>query len=109
MAERPVTGPSLAAGDGRLLRQVLAGLRYPARWWEILALADMYGIAAFQRAELARLPQELYADLDHILHALTNPDRPRPGADPPRRARRVVRPATVGRPPGERHGSSGWR
>jgi len=103
MAERPVTGPSLAANDGRLLRYVLADLQYPARWWEIMAMADMYGVAACQHAELARLPRALYANLEAVLHALTTPNPP-PGASPPaRRESRQVRHATVRRPPRPGH------
>lgn len=98
-----MTGSSLAANDGRLLRYVLADLRYPARWWEILAMADMYGVAAFQHAELAKLPRVLYADLEAILHALTTPDPP-PGAKPPaRRDSRTVRHTMARRSPGRGH------
>lgn len=106
VAERPVTTSSLAANDGRLLRYVLDDLHYPARWWEIMAIADMYGLAASQHAELARLPRALYPDVAAILRALTAPD-PSPAANPAaRRGSRDVRHSTVRRPPGHRHGFS---
>ena len=100
-----MTASSLAANDGRLLRYVLDGLRYPARWWEIMATADMYGVAASQHAELARLPRALYSNVEAILTALTAPVPP-PAANPvARRGSREVRPSTVRRPPGQRHGT----
>lgn len=96
-----MTGSSLAANNGRMLRYVLADLHYPARWWEIMAMADMYGVAASQHAELARLPRMLYANLEAILHALTTPAPP-PGTNPSaRRENRHVRRAIARRPPGQ--------
>lgn len=98
-----MTGPSLAANNGRLLRYVLADLRYPARWWEIMAMAEMYGVAAFQHAELARLPRRPYGSVEAILHALTTP-APAPGASSPRRRETGhVRHAMARRTPGRRH------
>jgi hypothetical protein len=67
---------SMAAHDGRLLRYVLQDLRYPARWWEIMAMADLYGLAAANRAELARLPRQLYGSIEAVLGALSGSHRP---------------------------------
>ena len=50
---------SMAAHNRRLLRYVLEDLRYPARWWEIMAMADPHPLAAANRAELAQLPRQL--------------------------------------------------
>jgi hypothetical protein len=100
-----MTGSSLAANNGRLLRYVLADLHYPARWWEIMAMADMYGVAACQHAELARLPRAPYANLEAILHALTAPHPPPTAYPPARRESREARLATVRRPPGHEPGS----
>jgi hypothetical protein len=101
-----VTASSLAADDGRLLRYVLDDLRYPARWWEIMAMDDMYGVAASQHAELARLPRALYPNLEAIVLALTSPDPPPAGHPPARRQSKEVRHATVRRPPGQQgHGA----
>ncbi len=94
-------GASLAANDGRLLRYVLDDLQYPARWWEIMAMADMYGVAACQHAELARLPRALYPNLEAILHALT-PLEPPVATVPARRESKE----TLRRPPAQVHGSS---
>lgn len=105
MAERPVTASSLAANNGRLLRYVLDDLRYPARWWEILAMADLYGVAASQRTELARLPRAHYPNVEAILSALSGPGLP-PAMNPAvRRASREVRHSTARRSPGQGHGS----
>lgn len=104
-----MTRSSLAADNGRLLRYVLEDLRYPARWWEILAMADMYGVAAAQRAELARLPRMLYANLEAILSALVPADRPADANPSVRRESREVRPSTVRRAPRPRPGLSPGR
>ena len=104
VAGAPMTASSLAADNGRLLRYVLDDLRYPARWWEIMAMADMYGVAAVHHAELARLPRMSYADLEAILHALI----PAGGAvdhPTPRWESRLVRPTPVRRPPSPGGGS----
>ncbi|WP_328304831.1 hypothetical protein [Actinomycetospora sp. NBC_00405] len=66
---------SLAAHDGRLLRYVLEDLRYPVRWWEIMAMADLYGLAAANPAELARLPRQLYGSIEAVLGALPGAER----------------------------------
>jgi hypothetical protein len=97
---------SLAAHDGRLLRYVLEDLRYPARWWEIMAVADLYGLAAANRAELARLPRQLYGSIEAVLGALSGADR-RAGSGAPRRPGNHVAPRQS--PAGAPHRSSGVR
>jgi hypothetical protein len=90
--------PSLAAHGGRLLRYVLEDLHYPARWWEIMAMADMYGLAASNRTELGRLPRQLYGSFEDVLSALLDGHRGIVTALPARRASREgrdCRPSTV--------------
>jgi hypothetical protein len=73
---------SIAAHDGRLLRYVLEDLRYPARWWEIMTMADLYGLAAANRAELARLPRQLYGSIEAVLGALSGTSQQSSGVRP---------------------------
>jgi uncharacterized protein DUF2795 len=49
--------------DGQLtqvVRQVLAGLAYPARKWQIVTQADLYGADTHTRSRLHRLPVREY-------------------------------------------------
>jgi hypothetical protein len=48
----------------------LAGVVYPARTWRLLAQADHYGADVHTRALLARLPVEVYANLEAVMSAL---------------------------------------
>ena len=59
------------------LAQVLAGLSYPARTWQLLAQADYYGADYSTRAELARLPVGTYDSLDAVLEGLLGVQRRR--------------------------------
>ena len=78
--------------DARRISQVLAGLRYPAARWQVLAEADHYGADSASRAQLWALPTGVYDDLSSVLVELgllaRNGQRPRANAAVPRRPRR---------------------
>jgi hypothetical protein len=58
--------------DPTRIADVLAGVPYPARTWQLLAQADHYGADRHTHIELSRLPQGTYRDLDTVLDALRN-------------------------------------
>lgn len=95
---------SLTDHDGRLLRYVLDDLHYPARWWEVVTTADLYGLAPAHRIELAQLPRQLYRSFDDILAALVARATDTPAA-PVRRRPRPSRRTTVRRPHGSHPGA----
>jgi hypothetical protein len=78
--------------DAQRISQVLAGLRYPAARWQVLAEADHYGADSASRAQLWALPTGVYDDLTSVLVGLglldRNGQRPRAKAAVPRRPRR---------------------
>jgi hypothetical protein len=83
--------PELRA-EALRISQVLAGLRYPAAKWQVLAEADHYGADVASRAQLWTLPAGTYADLSGVLGQLGLLE---PGATVPaqrRRLRSVPRP-----------------
>lgn len=67
--------------DAARISGVLAGVRYPARTWQLLAQADAYGADALTRAVLGRLPDGTFASLDAVLAVLGDgpPTRSLPG------------------------------
>ena len=66
--------------DVARLSQVLAGLRYPAAKWQIIAHADHYGADSVSRALLWSLPVAVYRDLAAVCTALgVQPGAPHPG------------------------------
>jgi hypothetical protein len=81
-----------ARADAQRISQVLAGLRYPAARWQVLAEADHYGADSASRAQLWALPPGVYDDLSSVLVELgllaRNGRRPRARAAAPRRPRR---------------------
>jgi len=52
------------------LGHVLAGLRFPATRWQLVAQADYYGADSKSRTELGRLPAGLYRDLAAVISAI---------------------------------------
>jgi hypothetical protein len=70
--------------DSARISGVLAGVRYPARTWQLLAQADAYGADALTRTVLGRLPDSTFASLDAVLAVLRD-GRPTPSF-PERRA-----------------------
>ncbi|GAA1846552.1 hypothetical protein GCM10009836_27650 [Pseudonocardia ailaonensis] len=56
--------------DVARLAQVLAGLRYPAAKWQIIAHADHYGADSVSTAQLWSLPVAVYQDLAAVCVAL---------------------------------------
>jgi hypothetical protein len=55
-----------------MLASVLADLTYPARPWQIVAVAETYGADAHTMTRLHRLPAATYPSLGHIAHAYTS-------------------------------------
>ncbi len=83
----------------KLLAVVLADLTYPAKPWQIVAVAESYGADGYTIAGLYRLPVASYTSLGHVVHAYTYANEPRHGATtrplPPRHV--TPTPADVGR------------
>jgi hypothetical protein len=79
------------SADAQRISQVLAGLRYPAARWQVLAEADHYGADSASRAQLWTLPAGVYEDLSSVLVELgllaRNGRRPRTRPAVPRRPR----------------------
>ena len=72
-SERPVRTPhaGVATMDMRLrLRQVLAGQRFPAARWELIAAAEMYGADLVTRSDLRALPPVRFRSLAEVLLAV---------------------------------------
>lgn len=65
--------------DPTRLADVLAGMPYPARTWQLVAQADYYGADRHTRTELSRLPSGTYRDLDAVVDMLRDiyPSSPR--------------------------------
>jgi hypothetical protein len=64
--------------DPARIADVLAGVPYPARTWQLLAQADHYGADRHTHIELSRLPQGTYRDLDAVLNMLQDVHSSRP-------------------------------
>ena len=61
--------------DRQRLTDVLRGVSFPARSWQLVAQADSYGVDCHTRAVLDRLPLGVYHSIDAIL-AMINRDPP---------------------------------
>lgn len=57
----------------RMLQGVLAELSYPAQHWQIVTVADSYGVDRVTLARLNRLPLASYPSIQHIAHAYAYP------------------------------------
>ncbi|MEJ2865791.1 hypothetical protein [Actinomycetospora flava] len=51
-------------------RAVLDEERFPLRRWQILAVADDYGVDARTRTKLEQVPDRVYADAGEVMIAL---------------------------------------
>jgi hypothetical protein len=56
--------------DATRLRQVLAGQRFPAARWELIAGAEFYGADELTRRDLRTLPARFFRDLGDVLRAV---------------------------------------
>jgi hypothetical protein len=52
-------------------RNVLTGVQFPVRRWQLLAIADDYGIDARTRTELEQIPDRLYRDSGDVMIAMS--------------------------------------
>ncbi|MER7438456.1 hypothetical protein ACFU8R_05155 [Pseudonocardia alni] len=118
----PVDPLPVSSGDLERLREnlgrVLAGLRWPAHRWQVLAEAEAWGVSGVVRQQLLPLPDGRYPSFEAVVEVLTAaargrlrpvPVRPAIGADrlhpaeragvPPRVPRAHGRPAPA---PGHR-------
>ena len=97
----PVARPAAERPEAERLRQnlarVLAGLRWPAFRWQVLAEAEAWGVSGVTRGQLQPLPDGRYPSLDAVLEMLAAVARgglrsaPGPSAPPPA-GRPAVRP-----------------
>jgi hypothetical protein len=55
------------------LAVILADLAFPARWWQIITVANLYGADRITRAALARLPERSeFHDVRELAQALAS-------------------------------------
>jgi hypothetical protein len=54
------------------LRHVLAGQRFPAERWQLIAGAEFYGADTQSRHELHALPPKRYASLAEVLATISS-------------------------------------
>lgn len=73
------------------LQQILSGLRFPARRWEVIAEADAWGVGGPLRQAISRLPDGNYPSLAVVIDVLTGPAGRTP-SDPGHAPGRVVVP-----------------
>lgn len=52
------------------LRAVLEGQHFPLRRWQVLVVADDYGVDARTRTKLEQIPDRPYADSGEVMIAL---------------------------------------
>lgn len=78
------------------VRQVLAGLPFPAAKWQLIIYAEEYGADAATRSEIWALPVGTYPDLSAVLASVGVAAA---AVDPARRGRRGA-PAVVAPAPG---------
>jgi hypothetical protein len=67
----PAKGHIMRDQLGVRLEQVLFGLRFPAQRWQIITHADLYGVDAFTRHLLHRLPRGMYQNCADVVAAIT--------------------------------------
>jgi hypothetical protein len=84
------TATRIDTGTGRVA-STLAGLRFPAMRWQLIAEADYYGADAITRDELAGLPAQLYQDLATVTAALAAVRLRRVDSQIPKRRRAPLR------------------
>lgn len=77
--------------DLQRVRQVLAGLPFPAEKWQLIMYAEEYGADATTRSDLWALPVGSYPDLSAVLRSL---GMAATTVDPARRGHRAASPAT---------------
>lgn len=51
---------------------VLADRGFPLRRWELLAIADDYGLDSRSRTEIEQIPDRTYGDAGEVMAALSN-------------------------------------
>jgi hypothetical protein len=68
--DRPAEDPVGVRPGAQRITQVLAGLRYPAAKWQILAEADHYGADSTSLAQLWTLSAGTYRNLGSVLAEL---------------------------------------
>ena len=73
---RPLGRPRPATMDmQQRLQQVLAGQRFPAEWWELIAAAEIFGADLVTRSELQALLPVRYESLADVLLAVEHTRR----------------------------------
>lgn len=78
--------------DLKRVRQVLAGLPFPAEKWQLITYAEEYGADATTRGDLWALPVGSYPDLSAVLASL---GLAAATVDPARRGYRAAPPAAA--------------
>lgn len=90
---------SLTARCGTVLERILGELTYPATKWQVMAVAERFGIGTAHRAELAELPAVPYCFFRDVLLALDAnidvPDQDGPGGGVPWRRQQFLPPAAL--------------
>jgi len=66
------------------IRQVLAGLAFPAHRWQVIAQAHYYGAGSAYTVALGQLPARIYYSVAEVAAQLNTPPQP------PRRPRRPM-------------------
>lgn len=69
---------------GSLLALVLAELPFPARRWQLITVADLYGVDAGTRTLLYSLPARPYRDLADVIAAVAGDQDSPPALPEPR-------------------------
>jgi hypothetical protein len=68
LSPSPVIG---TRGDVPGFRAVLDAERFPLRRWQVLAVADDYGVDAHTRTKIEQIPDRQYVDPGDVMIALT--------------------------------------
>ncbi|WP_224391059.1 hypothetical protein [Pseudonocardia sp. ICBG1293] len=92
----PVPPVPVSSTDPERLREnlapVLAGLRWPAHRWQVLAEAEAWGVSGVVRQELLPLPDGRYPSFEAVVEVLLAASRGRLRPAPPRPALGAGRP-----------------